>query len=140
MQMIVVGVDGSPPSLRALSFAADLAADCDDAELVVVFACFAYLAMPDGAAEAMFSEALDRGERSASDAAAQLLGARGLRWQFVTREGEPSQVLREVADEVHATVVVVGRRGWSTMLELVLGSVANRLVHRSRVPILVVPG
>ena len=55
------------------------------------------------------------------------------------REGEPSDVLCEIARECgDGTFVVVGRRGWSTVHELLLGSVSNRLVHRGECPVLLV--
>ena len=47
-------------------------------------------------------------------------------------------MLRDIAHETDASFVVVGRRGWSTVEELMLGSVSNRLVHRSDVRVLLV--
>ena len=61
------------------------------------------------------------------------LGGRDLEWSIERREGEPSQVLREIAREIDASFIVVGRRGWSIAEELLLGSVSNRLVHRAEV-------
>jgi nucleotide-binding universal stress UspA family protein len=139
MSTIIVGVDGSAASLRAMQFAADLASDEHDAEVVVVFARYAYFAIPDGAAEAMFADVLDRAESRIGEEAERLLGQCGLRWKLVVRDGEPAHVLCDVASELGARVIVVGRRGWSTVCELVIGSVSNRLVHRSHCTVLLVP-
>jgi nucleotide-binding universal stress UspA family protein len=138
MRTIVVGVDGSEPRLRALHFAADLADDLDDADLVVVFARHIYLALPDHAAEDMYADVLDRAEEAVRDGAGRALDHRDLRWKVVSREGEPASVLCAMAHELGASFVVAGRRGWSTAGELLLGSVSNRLVHRSDCPVLLV--
>jgi nucleotide-binding universal stress UspA family protein len=139
MHTLVVGVDGSGPSIRALRFAADLADELQDPELVVVFARHIYVAMPERAAEDMFADVLDRAEQAIRTRAEDILGHRHARWKLIARTGEPAHVLRQVAAETHASFIVVGRRGWSTVSELVLGSVSNRLVHQSGVPVLLVP-
>jgi nucleotide-binding universal stress UspA family protein len=138
MRTIVVGVDGSPPSLHALRFVAGLAGDLTDAEVVVVFARYVYVFMPPHAAEDMYDGVLDRAEAMVEAEAREALDGRELRWKFLSRDGEPSHVLRTVADELGASFVVVGRRGWSTAHELLVGSVSQRLVHHASCPVLVV--
>jgi nucleotide-binding universal stress UspA family protein len=138
MRTIVVGVDGSEPSLRALRFAADLAADLDDAELVVVFARYIYLSMPEQAAEDMYGDVLAHAERLVRQEADKILDERGVRWKFLSRFGEPAAVLCAMAEELGASFVIAGRRGWSTTSEILLGSVSNRLVHRAHCPVLLV--
>ena len=54
-------------------------------------------------------------------------------------DGEPAPTIMELADEVGATLVVVGRRGRGGLAELVLGSVPRRLTHHCEHPVLVVP-
>ena len=138
METIVVGVDGSEPSLQALRTAADLAVHIDDVELVAVFARYAYVLLPEHSAEDMYGDFLDRAEQEVRHRVEQTLADRALRWRIIVREGEPSDVLCQVARETGARFVVAGRRGWSTVAELVLGSVSNRLAHRSDVPVLLV--
>ena len=138
MQTIVVGVDGSEPSLRPLRLAADLTEQINSAELIVVFARYAYVSMPEHAAEDMFEDFLNEAEREVRDRTQRVLADRHLRWKVLVREGEPSAVLCDVAAETGATFVVAGRRGSSTVRELLLGSVSNRLVHRSDCAVLLV--
>ena len=97
-----------------------------------------YLWSPKHVAEAEFSDLLDAAEQDVRDMVQRELGGRDLRWMIECREGEPSQVLREIAHDVDASFIVVGRRGWSIAEELLLGSVSNRLVHRAEVPVLLV--
>ena len=138
MRTIVVGVDGSEPSLRALQFAADLAGDLDDADIVVVFVRHVYLSMPEQTAEDEFAELLDRAEQTARVQVEHELGSRDLRWRMEARSGEPAHALCAIADELDASFLVVGRHGWSRAAELLLGSVSHRLVNRSPCPVLLV--
>jgi nucleotide-binding universal stress UspA family protein len=139
MRNIVVGVDGSDPSVRALEFAASLVEELPDAALVVAHARYVpYLWAPKSLPEDEFADLLDDAERYVREAAQRELGDRDVQWTFERRQGEPSQILRDIAHETEASFVVVGRRGWSAVQELVLGSVSNRLVHRSDVRVLLV--
>jgi nucleotide-binding universal stress UspA family protein len=52
--------------------------------------------------------------------------------------GEPSQVICDVADRLGADLVIVGRRGYSGLNELILGSVSNAVLHRALCSVLVV--
>ena len=54
-------------------------------------------------------------------------------------EGAPVDVLRRVADEIDASMIVIGRRGAGGRPDLLLGSTAHQLVERSDRPVLVVP-
>ncbi|HVV35333.1 MAG TPA: universal stress protein [Acidimicrobiales bacterium] len=139
MRTIVVGVDGSETSLRALKFAADLANDLRDPQLLVVFARHVYLAMPEHAAEDLFADVLDQVEATIRQNTATVLEHSAAPWLVITREGEPADVLCAVAKENGASFIVAGRRGWTTAAELLLGSVSNRLVHRAECAVLLVP-
>ena len=139
MRTVVVGVDGSEPSMRALAFAASLVADSREAALVVAHARYVpFLWSPKHVAEAQFADLLDETEAYVRREVERQLEGHEVRWSIVTRENEPSEVLREIAREADASFVVVGRRGWSVVEELLLGSVSNRLVHRCEVPVLLV--
>jgi nucleotide-binding universal stress UspA family protein len=64
---------------------------------------------------------------------------RGVRAHTVVRSGDPATTLVEVADDLDADLVVVGRRGGGEQGELLLGSVARTVDDGVRRPILVVP-
>jgi len=138
MKSIVVGVDGSDPSLRALRVAAELTDDLHDTELVVVFAHYVPLAMPPDVAENMYGDVLDDAEQKIRVAVADVLTGATTPWRFVSRRDEPAAALARLADEVNARFIVVGRQHWSTAHELLMGSIANRLIHHGTRPVLVV--
>lgn len=53
-------------------------------------------------------------------------------------EGDPADVILQQADELAADVIVMGTHGRSGVRRLLLGSVAERVLRRARVPVLVV--
>lgn len=61
---------------------------------------------------------------------------------FVVREriekGIPLRVVLKVAEEEHPSVIVVGSHGKSNLEEMLLGSVSEKVVRKSRYPVLVV--
>ena len=126
MRVIVVGVDGSGQGRacsRALLLAVSLVEDLSDAQLVVAHARYVpFLWSPKHVAEAEFSDLLDGAEEYVREMAQGELGGRDLEWMIEVREGEPAQVLREIARDFDASFLVVGRRGWSVAEELLLGS------------------
>jgi nucleotide-binding universal stress UspA family protein len=53
--------------------------------------------------------------------------------------GDPFVVLKEQVKETHAVMLFVGRQGRSRVVDILLGSVANKLAHGVGVPIVLVP-
>jgi nucleotide-binding universal stress UspA family protein len=54
-------------------------------------------------------------------------------------DARPAEALLALAERYQASMIVVGTRGERPLLGVVLGSTAYKLLHRSTVPILVVP-
>jgi nucleotide-binding universal stress UspA family protein len=138
---ILVGVDGSPTSLRAAAYAAGLARR-QHTKLVIVYASTA----PGGMLSTLdFTGASTRLLRETQhDMKAQLTAAveawehsGTVHAQVVVREGSPLRVLREVAEEVHAEAVIVGSS--AGFCHRIIGSLAIRLVRTRRWPVTVVP-
>jgi nucleotide-binding universal stress UspA family protein len=133
----LVGVDGSPTSLRAVAYAAGLARR-QGARLVVVFvrAQPATASLVAAAAGAV-SDTLDE---VAEQLRAQILaGARsvGLAVEFVVASGEPFAELVKAAEAQRADAVVVGASKRAD--HRLVGSIAVRLVRAARWPVTVVP-
>lgn len=136
-RVVVVGVDGSPQSSRALAFAAD-EAQMRAATLKVVeawsfptFAAGVYV--PAGAYE-------DFPEEVASALDAQVAEVLGdpprVRVEKLVEEGPTAQVIMDAAKG--AELVVVGSRGRGGFAGLMLGSVSNQVAHHAPCPVLIV--
>jgi len=60
--------------------------------------------------------------------------------QFASKilDGSPASKIAEFAEEEKVDLVIVGSRGLGGIKEAILGSVANSIVHKSKVSVLVV--
>ncbi len=54
-------------------------------------------------------------------------------------EGDPAPTLVAEAERENAGLIVIGKRGHNPLVELLLGSTTERVLRRSKVPVLVVP-
>lgn len=146
---LLLGYDGSECAGLALRKAADLAAHIDDAEVVVVYAFeFSIGYVPAGMTDSplMMSAEYDEhvqlvrefGERQVAAAAAKLAKA-GVKATTSVVEGQPIEALLEAADEHRADMIVVGSHGEGALSAAFLGSTALKLLHHSKIPVLVVP-
>jgi nucleotide-binding universal stress UspA family protein len=136
--VLMVGVDGSPTSLRAAAYAAGLARR-QHTRLVAVYvaapASPLQAQLPDGGALETEGRILLAAELEAEIAAA---AARiGIVIDYVQRRGDPLTELCRLADALPADGVIVGA-SQQGVLRLV-GSLASRLVRRGRWPVTVVP-
>lgn len=136
--VIVVAVDGSDVAAAATTIAAELAAP-SQARLVLVhvFEPLAYVGVVEPPVDFAAIEAAVE-QRLTEEWCAP---CRDLGVSFTTRleEGEVVDVLLGVADEENADLIVVGSRGLGGFGSIMLGSKSQKLLHRSRWPVLVVP-
>jgi nucleotide-binding universal stress UspA family protein len=137
---IVVGVDGSAPSLRAAAYAAGVARR-EGSRLVAVYArnpsLVAAVGDRTGAAITATYEAQDTIEAALRKTIAEHVRDWGVDTTFVARVGDPMRVLTDVADEVRADAVIVGAS--ASFGHKIAGSLAVRLVRSKRWPVAVVP-
>jgi nucleotide-binding universal stress UspA family protein len=134
---IVLGYDGSDGSQAALSTAVTVAR-AFAARLTIVFG---YEPNPMGGESSDYRhqlEALGQGVVAQAFAAARELDA-SLEIEQLVVPLRPAESLLEAAIERQALVIVVGGSGERPILGAILGSVPHKLLHRSTVPVLVVP-
>ena len=134
--VVLVGVDGSPTSLRAGAYAAGMARR-QGARLVVVYVARTYPLMAGLAPEGL--PAVDVSEREAAAEVRELVAAsvHGVQAEFRVVRGEPFGALCRVADEIRADAVVVGASTGAG--HRLVGSLAVKLVRAGRWPVTVVP-
>jgi nucleotide-binding universal stress UspA family protein len=138
---LVVGVDGSPTSLRAAAYAAGLARR-QRTRLVIVYARkqpagLMSIADHGGIAVREVLDAQDEVERQLRDGLQTQARVWQIDAQIVVRDGDPLTVLSDVAMEVRADAVIVGSS--TSMGHRIAGSLAVRLVRSARWPVTVVP-
>jgi nucleotide-binding universal stress UspA family protein len=136
---VAVGTDGSETAGRAVDAAADLA-ERFEATLLVLGA---YTREP-GASMPRLSAAAPNVEWASSEAeqvervlaaAEEVVTGRGIPCKSALAEGDPGDVLVNLAERHGADVLVVGNKG---MHRRVLGSVPNTVTHKATCHVLVV--
>ena len=138
MKQIVVGIDGSEPSQRALAWAVE-EAKLHNATLRVVHAWFDPMIGNYFASPTVFvSEAIEQAARGTLDDALAAIkhedGAPPIEPILVHGLSAPV-LLREAED---ADLLVVGSRGRGGFKELVLGSVSHQVVQHASCPVVVI--
>ncbi|ADB62290.1 UspA domain protein [Haloterrigena turkmenica DSM 5511] len=134
---VVVATDGSESVKRAVDVALDLA-DRFDAE---VHALSVVDASEVDASPQQLREELRTALETTADAALATVEERSdadLEIDTAVREGRPAAQICEYAREVDADLVATGTRGRHGENRLLLGSVAERVVRTSPVPVLTV--
>lgn len=129
-QQLVVGTDFSVGAEDALETALELAL-AFDARLTVVHVCELSVDELDDRRLAQCRESLARVVARYSRAALDVRG--------VLRTGMPWTKLDNVAVEVGASLIVIGRQGLGCATGMGLGSVAQQLLRTANRPVLIVP-
>lgn len=145
MNRILVAVDGSEGADRAIDYAARRAKD-DGAELLIVNVIDGY-GLPDKVFMAFTHDQHIWLKELLESQSAQILTAARDRAQKVgagtilleSRTGHVAQTIIEIAQERKADAIVVGKRGAGRVGGVLLGSVSQKLVVLSPVPLTVVP-
>jgi nucleotide-binding universal stress UspA family protein len=126
---IAVGTDGSDTAAKAVDFACELAQRYD-ARLVLLSA---YAARRGDGSQWAATDAIatERLLARAEEAAAE----RGIDCSTAMSEGDPAEVLVELAERHGVDLLVIGNKG---MERRVLGSVPNTVTHKANCSVLVV--
>jgi nucleotide-binding universal stress UspA family protein len=133
---IVVGVDDSGHADHAVQTVATIASGTGDRVVV-----FHGVVVHANRAGAYTTETQDQAQHLVDRYVKQLTEAGISATGEVHRELEIGigGALIDVANGHHAGLLVVGTRGRSNLVSMLLGSVAHEVVHKSPLPVLVVP-
>ena len=141
--ILLVGIDGSEGARRAVDFAA-ARARAANARLVVAYVIewspYTFNTPEENELRhKRREEEIDRAQSQILDPLVGSLESAGADVEGVVRHGHAAHVLCDLAEEVGATEIFIGRRGLSKLEVLLFGSVAGSLVQISPVPVTVVP-
>jgi nucleotide-binding universal stress UspA family protein len=128
---IVVGTDGSDTATNAVSEAILLASAMGRALHIV--SAYKSRAAQVGSVPTEFHgslTSLGHVESVLADVADRAR-SRGVNAQTHARDGDPATVLLELAEELDASLLVVGNKGIGSAKRFVLGNVPSKVVHHS---------
>jgi len=139
MKRILVGVDGSEPSMKAARLGAEIALRFG-ARLTLAYVVPRLLLPPDayGLTAAQIDEEHDQFAQKLLSVARGKLAECGVEIDTCSLHGPPAESLAEAAAQLDADMVVVGSRGRGAVARTLLGSVTDRLVHVCAKAVLVV--
>lgn len=141
MHTILLPFDGSDPSKRAIQFVADTYTT-HTAVKVHVLNVYEYpiyfTDYIDGTTIKLLDDSLrEASERLVLDAAAPLQRL-SIPHQLHVKQGLVAQNITEQAEALGCQSIVMGTRGMGALTGLLLGSVATRVIHLSKVPVTLV--
>jgi len=142
-EVLLVGVDCSNCSDRALKYAADRAGD-SDRQLIVVhvidWSPYSFNTAQENEVRHKRREAeLERARSEIMDPIVTGLKEKNVFAKGVIRHGHPAETLNAVAEEFGATNIIIGKTGSSRIKSQLFGSVASTLVQIAKIPVTVVP-
>lgn len=141
MLKILIAVDGSAHAKHAIEAVARLARESVQVEAILLNVREGpvyYGELPVLSLEEIEAAQQQAQDKVLADAEAQAAQA-GLKLGLSQRStGYPALEIVRVADEVGAAQIVMGTHGRGAMGSLLQGSVAQRVVHLSKVPVLLV--
>ena len=139
LSKILIPVDGSPASLRAVDFAIEMVAQDPSTSLVLLHVQNTRAIELAGASEAMDTEWLrEAGSRASAKALKDAIGKcehAGVASETLVRTGQIAEAVGQVAREENVKHIVMGTRGLGGIQGLLLGSVAMQVIHLAEVPI-----
>ena len=147
MFKILLATDGSTYALRAAGYTAKLASKIGDAEVTVLnvkdLSIPAVGLMGEPGMEilpdsAVMQEGINNASTVALGNTRKVLEDAGIRPIVRAEWGKPADTICKVAKEDGFDLVIMGSSGMGQVSGILLGSVSDRVTHRSAVPVLIV--
>ena len=137
LKKILVPIDGSDHAEKALTYALELAETCD-ADVEVLTVVPEVVSTPDWMRD--YTEKMrENGEEVLSKALKKADEEKpGIRVSKRLEEGFADLKILEVADEGGFDIIIMGSRGLGAVKRFLLGSVSNKVVNQSEIPVLIV--
>jgi nucleotide-binding universal stress UspA family protein len=140
---IVVGTDGSDTAAEAVRQAIDMARALGAAlELVSAYAPVSEQRLRaerrDAPADVRWASSPRRQIEASLADAAEDARAEGLSVSTHARQGDPADVILEVAEEREADLIIVGNKGMTGARRFLLGSVPDKISHHAPCSVLIV--
>ena len=135
-QKILVSLDGSVNFMRGLDKAISIA-NASDAEITGYYVFHLPLAAGIKYTKKMKEQAEDKAVKAIGPAMQKCERA-GAKFKYATGGGNTASQILNTAKKGNFDMIVIGARGVGNAKETFLGSVSNSVMHKSKIPVLVV--
>lgn len=136
LKTILAAFDSSDQSRKAYHFGLEIAAKFS-AKLIVV----GVVRLPEPAISVEIDALLDRGREHFTEEFARLreeAGKLSVEFESHVAVGHPAEQIVRYAEDSHADLIVMGRRGMTRVTQWILGSVSERVLRYAHCPVTVV--
>ncbi|WNQ10956.1 universal stress protein [Paenibacillus aurantius] len=137
-EKLLVPVDGSESSARALAHAVSLARSLPVPPELVVLHVNPSFAMNEPPIGVNLEEAVEEEGRRILEPAVAALKDAGIPYRSLARNGDPAEIILRLAREEECGLIVMGSRGNGLVKELLLGSVSHAVIQQARCPVMIV--
>jgi len=137
---VLVAFDGSPLSERALTYAIETFPDAPITSIYVINPIDSVIDVEAGGlpvAEGWYENAKEQASRTHTTATG-LAAERSTELVTVTEVGKPARAILEYADDHDVDQIVMGSHGRSGIDRALLGSVAETVTRRARIPVTII--
>ncbi|HAV88468.1 universal stress protein [Stutzerimonas balearica] len=142
MRKLLVAFDGSDNARRALQYVVDLAGELKSVPQVHVINVQQEPVLYGEYVSASMIEEINNGlmaqSRGLLDEASTTLKAAGIQAETHTVMGNAADQISAAVSRLGCDTLVMGTRGLGNFTGLVMGSVTNRVVHESAIPVVLV--
>lgn len=136
MKRLLIAVDGSPESLKALRFAAESMPGAE-VHLINVQASLTGSAAAHLGRKTLDDYHLEEGMKDLAGAI-EAAKAAGIQPKHHVCVGSPGETIARFATQISADAIVIASKGRGQISDVVLGSAVQGVLEESRVPVLVV--
>jgi nucleotide-binding universal stress UspA family protein len=137
---VLVPTDFRPGSEPQLAWAADLVAATGGSLRVLHVVPRAHQLSPFFRAGLLPRQTVELIRRRAAAHLARLLRRHRVRYELEVVEGDPAACILDAIERRKPSLVVIGTHTRRALPRFLLGSVARRIVHAARVPVVTIPG
>lgn len=141
IKKIVIATDGSEYTKKSVEFAVKLAKELDaEVHGIYVMDTAAFVSVPLDAALEDILEVLREEGRRAVEYVEKVAKENGVKVKTEILEGYPAEMIVKYAEEIGADLISVGTLGKSGIERFILGSVSEKVIRLSKIPVMVVKG
>jgi len=136
IKKILVALDGSKNSIRALSHAITLAKQTDAS--IIGLSVIQAFPTEMGLVRTIVGKMLSKHYKQFMAIAKRMCTKKNVKFLDSIEFGEEGRTIVSFADKNNVDLIVIGSRGMGKMGELFLGSTSNYVMHSSKIPVLII--